>query len=106
MRFVQFAFVGGSLVAQGGHNLLEPAMFGKPVFFGPHMTDFHDMAQLFVQGKGGIQVEDEKALAVELEKMLGNPDYRTRIGHNARQIFKDNAGAINACLTRMEAFLD
>lgn len=101
-----FAFVGGSLVAQGGHNLLEPAMFGKPVFFGPHMTDFHDMAQLFVQGEGGIQVEDEKALAVELEKMLDNPDYCIRTGHNARQIFKDNAGAINACLTRMEAFLD
>ena len=101
-----FAFVGGSLVAQGGHNLLEPAMFGKPVFFGPHMTDFHDMAQLFIQCKGGIQVEDEKALAVEVEKMLGNPDYRTRIGYNARQIFKDNTGAINACLNRMEAFLD
>ena len=101
-----FAFVGGSLVAQGGHNLLEPAMFGKPVFFGPHMTDFHDMARLFVQGKGGIQVKDEESLAVELEKMLGDPDYRTRVGHNARQIFKDNAGAINACLSRMEAFLD
>ena len=100
------SFVGGSLVAQGGHNLLEPAMFGKPVFFGPHMTDFHDMARLFVQGKGGIQVEDEESLAVELEKMLGDPDYRTRVGHNARQIFKDNAGAINACLSRMEAFLD
>jgi len=100
------AFVGGSLVARGGHNLLEPAMFGKPVFFGPHMTDFREMAQLFVQGQGGIQVEDEKALAVELEKMLRNPDYCSRIGHNARQIFKGNAGARDACLTGMEAFLD
>ncbi|WP_020588417.1 3-deoxy-D-manno-octulosonic acid transferase [Desulfobacter curvatus] len=100
------AFVGGSLVIQGGHNLLEPAMFGKPVFFGPHMTDFGEMAQLFVQGNGGIQVEDGKALAVELEQMLRNPDDCRRIGHNARQIFKDNAGAINASLGHMEAFID
>lgn len=99
-----FAFVGGSLVAKGGHNLLEPAMFGKPVLFGPHMTDFDEMAQLFVQGKGGIQIEDERALADELEKMLRDSDHCTRTGHNARQIFKDNAGALNACLSRMEAF--
>lgn len=101
-----FAFVGGSLVAKGGHNLLEPAMFGKPVLFGPHMTDFREMAQLFVQGKGGILIEDEAALAHELEKMLAHPDHCTRTGHNARQIFKENAGALNACLSRMEAFFD
>lgn len=101
-----FAFVGGSLVPQGGHNLLEPAMFGKPVIFGTHMTDFREMAQLFVQGKGGIQVENEKALAVEVEQMLRNPDHCSRTGHNARQIFKGNAGALNTCLNRMEAFLD
>ena len=62
------AFVGGSLVPEGGHNLLEPAMFGKPVIFGPYMTDFQDMARLFVQGRGGIQVEDEKALVCETGK--------------------------------------
>ncbi|WP_289020756.1 3-deoxy-D-manno-octulosonic acid transferase [Desulfobacter postgatei] len=100
------AFVGGSLVAQGGHNLLEPAMFGKPVLFGPHMTDFREMAQLFIQGKGGILVEDEKALAGELEQLLLNPDHCRHTGHNARQIFNGNAGAIDACLSRMEAFLD
>jgi 3-deoxy-D-manno-octulosonic-acid transferase len=100
------AFVGGSLVDRGGHNLLEPAMFGKPVLFGPHMTDFREMAQLFIQGKGGIQVEDERALARELEQMLGNPEYCRRIGQNARQVFKDNAGAIDRCLGRMETFLD
>nr|WP_319393075.1 3-deoxy-D-manno-octulosonic acid transferase [uncultured Desulfobacter sp.] len=101
-----FAFVGGSLVDRGGHNLLEPAMFGKPVLFGPHMTDFHEMAQLFVQGKGGIQVEDEKALTRELGQMLANPAYCRCIGQNARQIFKDNAGALDRCLGRMETFLD
>lgn len=104
--FCSFAFVGGSLVPRGGHNLLEPAMFGKPVFFGPHMTDFREMAQLFIQGKGGIQVENEKALAGELKKMLRNSDHCARTGQHARQIFKDNAGAVTACLRRMEAFLD
>lgn len=100
------AFVGGSLVDRGGHNLLEPAMFGKPVFFGPYMTDFREMAQLFVKGQGGIQVEGEKALARELEQMLSNPEHCRRIGENARQIFKENSGAIDACLGRIEAFLD
>jgi 3-deoxy-D-manno-octulosonic-acid transferase len=70
------------------------------------MTDFREMAQLFIQGKGGIQVEDERALARELEQMLGNPEYCRRIGQNARQVFKDNAGAIDRCLGRMETFLD
>lgn len=100
----EIAFVGGSLVPRGGHNLLEPAMFGKPVLFGPQMTDFPEMAQLFIQGQGGIQVEDEKALAFELNKMVGNPDHYAGTGRNARQIFKDNAGAIDACLNRMESF--
>ena len=54
------AFVGGSLVAQGGHNLLEPAMFGKPVLFGPHMTDFREMAQLFIQGKAAFWLMTKK----------------------------------------------
>jgi len=101
-----FAFVGGSLVARGGHNLLEPAMFGKPVIFGPHMTDFREMARLFIRGKGGIRVDDENALADELEKMLADPGHCTRTGQNARQIFKDNAGALDACLSCMETFLD
>ncbi len=52
------------------------------------MTDFHEMARLFIQGKGGIQVKDEKALALELEQMLRNPDHCRRIGQNALQIFK------------------
>jgi len=94
------------LVDRGGHNLLEPAMFGKPVLYGPHMTDFHEMAQLFVQGKGGIEVEDEKALVRELAQMLNNSEYCRRIGQNARQIFNDNAGAIDRCLGRMETLLD
>ncbi|WP_321495555.1 3-deoxy-D-manno-octulosonic acid transferase [uncultured Desulfobacter sp.] len=100
------AFVGGSLVARGGHNLLEPAMFGKPVLFGPHMTDFRDMARLFIQGQGGIQVEDEKDLVFELKKILQDSGHYTRTGHNARQIFNSNSGAINACLRQMEGVLD
>jgi 3-deoxy-D-manno-octulosonic-acid transferase len=64
------------------------------------------MAQLFVQGKGGIQVEDEKALTRELEQMLANPSYCRGIGQNARQIFKDNAGALDRCIGRMETLLD
>ncbi|MBU1696159.1 MAG: 3-deoxy-D-manno-octulosonic acid transferase, partial [Proteobacteria bacterium] len=51
------AFIGGSMVPQGGHNPLEPAMFGKPVLFGPHMTDFLQVSNLLVKEKGACRVE-------------------------------------------------
>ncbi|MGB9006790.1 MAG: glycosyltransferase N-terminal domain-containing protein, partial [Candidatus Aminicenantales bacterium] len=50
------AFIGGSLVAWGGHNLLEPAAYGKPIFFGPHMNNFAYLAQQFLHSGGARQV--------------------------------------------------
>ena len=46
-------FVGGSLVDTGGHNILEPAVFGKPIVFGPHMQNFEEIAETFVENRGG-----------------------------------------------------
>ena len=50
------AFVGGSLVATGGHNILEPAVFGKPIVFGPHMSNFAEIADAFVSNAAAVQV--------------------------------------------------
>ena len=56
-------FVGGSLVDAGGHNILEPAVFGKPIVFGPHMHNFAEISRTFIENRGAIQVHS----ATELE---------------------------------------
>src|SRR5918995_4547511 len=56
------AFVGGSLVATGGHNILEPAVFGKPIVFGPHMENFSEIARAFVTNVAGVQVRNNREL--------------------------------------------
>src|SRR6186997_1457197 len=55
-------FVGGSLVATGGHNVLEPAVFGKPIVFGPHMQNFLEIAEAFVSNGAGVQLAGEEQL--------------------------------------------
>ena len=59
-------FVGGSLVDHGGHNILEPAVFGKPIVFGPHMQNFKEIADAFVGNGAAVQVQSER----ELEEAL------------------------------------
>ena len=63
-------FVGGSLVPWGGHNLLEPALFRKPVLFGPHMNNFREMARYFIQAEAGIMVQNEVELGETLRRAL------------------------------------
>ena len=51
-------FVGGSLVDQGGHNILEPAVHGKAIVFGPHMENFAEIADAFLRNQAAVQVAD------------------------------------------------
>ena len=53
-------FVGGSLVAAGGHNILEPALFGKPIVFGAHMENFAEIAETFLANDAAVQVRDPR----------------------------------------------
>ncbi len=66
-------FVGGSLVDIGGHNLLEAAVFKKPVLFGPHTHNFKEMAAGFLESGGGILVEDENALSSKIKELIKMP---------------------------------
>lgn len=93
------AFIGGSLVPCGGHNPLEPAMFGKPVFFGPHMEDFAEVADLLTARKGAVQVENAESLACHLTDLLTQPDRAAKMGHNAFAVLQENAGAVARTLT-------
>ena len=64
------AFVGGSLVATGGHNLLEPASVGIPSIFGPHMANFREIATLVLKFRAGIQVDDTAGLTAACRSLI------------------------------------
>jgi 3-deoxy-D-manno-octulosonic-acid transferase len=86
-------FVGGSLAPWGGHNLIEPAAWGKPVLFGPHMANFAEIAAAFLESQAAIQVADRADLASHVERLLDDPALRTAYGERARRLVEANRGA-------------
>jgi 3-deoxy-D-manno-octulosonic-acid transferase len=99
------AFVGGSLVATGGHNILEPAVFGKPIVFGPHMSNFSEIAQAFVLNAAGVQVRGERELGDTLTALMTDPIRRARLGAAARALVEANRGAKEKSLTVLASLL-
>lgn len=88
------AFVGGSLVPVGGHNLLEPAAWEKPVLTGPHLHNFTAIAQL-LDDAGGLSVVDSgEALGDKLQALMSDPDQCTRQGQAAAAVVEANRGAL------------
>ncbi|MBU3949105.1 MAG: 3-deoxy-D-manno-octulosonic acid transferase [Proteobacteria bacterium] len=90
----KIAFVGGSMVASGGHNLLEPASFGMPVLFGPYMHNFVLMSDLILKEEGGRQVNNENELYQNIKKLLENKDLCDRMGKNSKNFVDKHQGAI------------
>ena len=73
-------FVGGSIVDAGGHNILEPAVFGKPIVFGPYMHNFAEIARTFLENGAAVQVRTARELEPALIELLGDPVRRARLG--------------------------
>jgi 3-deoxy-D-manno-octulosonic-acid transferase len=86
-------FVGGSLVPAGGHNILEPALYGKPVVFGPHMQNFGEIAETFLTNGAAIQVRTAGELEEDVLSLIGDPVRRARVGAAARALVESNRGA-------------
>jgi 3-deoxy-D-manno-octulosonic-acid transferase len=86
-------FVGGSLADHGGHNILEPAIFGKPVVFGPHMHNFKEIADAFLTNDAAVQVQTERELEGALLALVTDPVRRARLGAAARALVEANRGA-------------
>jgi 3-deoxy-D-manno-octulosonic-acid transferase len=86
-------FVGGSLVDHGGHNILEPAIVGKPILFGPHMQNFKEIADTFLTNGAGLQVQSARDLEETLLALLTDPVRRARLGAAARALVEANRGA-------------
>jgi len=87
------AFVGGSLADHGGHNILEPAIFGKPIVFGPHMQNFREIAETFIASGAAIQVASERDLDDAILGLVRDPVHRAGLGAAARALVEANRGA-------------
>jgi 3-deoxy-D-manno-octulosonic-acid transferase len=87
------AFVGGSLVGTGGHNILEPAVFGRPIVFGPFMHNFAEIAREFLAHDAAVQVQSERELEGVLVSLLMDPVRRAGLGAAAKALVEANRGA-------------
>jgi 3-deoxy-D-manno-octulosonic-acid transferase len=86
-------FVGGSLVDAGGHNILEPAVHGKAIVFGPHMQNFEEISRTFLQSQAAVQVTGPGELPAVITRLIGDPVERARLGAAARALVEANRGA-------------
>jgi len=86
-------FVGGSLADHGGHNILEPAIFGKPIVFGPHMHNFREIAETFLASAAAVQVQSDRELEESLRNLITDPVRRAALGAAARALVEANRGA-------------
>jgi 3-deoxy-D-manno-octulosonic-acid transferase len=98
-------FVGGSWAPVGGHNVLEPAAFGKPVFFGPHMHNFQEISRILKESGAGIEVRDGTHLAEEGGKILNDPARMRALGAAARDVLMRNRGALVKNVELIERYL-
>jgi 3-deoxy-D-manno-octulosonic-acid transferase len=98
-------FVGGSLADYGGHNILEPAVFGKPIVFGPHMHNFREITEAFLANHAGVQVHSERALEEELRNLVADPVRRASLGAAARALVEANRGAKDKTMDVLTALL-
>ena len=98
-------FVGGSLVDTGGHNILEPAVFGKPIVFGPYMQNFAEIARTFLDNAAAIQVRSGRELETALLDLLGDPVRRASLGAAARALVEANRGARTKTLATVALLL-
>ncbi len=100
-----YAFVGGSLASWGGHNIIEPASWGKPVLFGPHMQNFADIARIFLDAGAAIQVRDEAELESALRDLLASRERCEELSRNAQAVVAENRGASNRTVSALKEIL-
>ncbi len=104
-RLATVVFVGGSLVPTGGHNILEPAAFGRPILFGPHMQNFREIAATFLEHRAAIEVRDEWELEAAFRDLLADGARRSALGRAAQAIVDGNQGARERTLQALDALL-
>ena len=99
------AFVGGSLVPIGGHNLLEPAAVGAPMISGPHVFNAEEIARMFFRLDACRRVESSAELGGAVAGLFGDPDARTRMRTQATELLENNRGALGRLLDMVKPLI-
>jgi len=99
------AFVGGSLVKVGGHNLLEPAAMKKPVVFSRYMFNFREISEALISSGGGVMVKDKGELYTQIDGLLSDPARARRMGERAYSVIEANSGAAKKTIESISRLL-
>jgi 3-deoxy-D-manno-octulosonic-acid transferase len=105
-RVADGAFVGGSLVESGGHNILEPAAFGKVPVFGPSMENFAEIAARFRAAEAAVQVESPEDAGVAWIEFMRYPERAAKMGESARKLVESSRGATDRAIAEIARHLD
>lgn len=97
-------FIGGSLLPFGGHNILEPAYWGNPIIFGPHMENF-PIAEEFLNRSAALEVKNAKEIAATVVELIQRPEKAKLMGENAKTILDENKGAVKKALKLVRGYL-
>jgi len=100
------AFIGGSLVPFGGHNILEPAALHKPVISGPHYDNLQSLYETFIEEDALTLVEDANALASTLKQMAKSEQYQRQLGEKAYRSYQQQSGALDKLMQEIKPFLN
>ncbi len=104
-RLADGSLVGGSLVESGGHNILEPAAFGRVPVFGPSMENFAEMASRFVSSGAAIQVESPEDAGVAWIELLRSPEKNRQMGEAAKRLVDESRGATDRAVAEIAKHL-
>lgn len=100
-----FVFVGGSLAKRGGHNMIEPASFAKPILFGPYVYNFKSLADSLLRENAAYKVNNEKELTEYCLRLLSYPKIRQELGNNAKMILEHSKGAAKKDLNLIKSII-
>ncbi|HEX5481370.1 MAG TPA: 3-deoxy-D-manno-octulosonic acid transferase [Terriglobia bacterium] len=99
-------FMGGTLVATGGHNPIEPAQWSKPILFGPHMENFRDIARIFLDAHAALRVKNSRDLGQEVVKLMADSARRQALGETARRTVDRESGATRRTMDGISGLLE
>lgn len=100
------AFVGGSLVPRGGHNLLEPAALGRAVLIGPHYFNFNEISLQFLQANAAIEINSSETLAEHVIDLFSHPQKRAAMGEAGQTLIEQSKGASNRLLNLIKRHIN